>query len=61
MDQKEESVELGERMNEKEAEIKLIYKELSIEILVNKVIREELGNGQERKNKLGELYPIVQN
>ena len=34
---------------------------LSIEELSNKVIRGEFGNGKIRKQKLGDLYPIVQN
>ena len=35
--------------------------ETSIEILAKRVIKGEFGNGKERKNKLGELYPYVQN
>ena len=33
----------------------------SIEILAKRVIKGEFGNGKERKKKLGELYPFVQN
>ena len=35
--------------------------DLTIEQLANKVIEGNFGNGFERKKKLGELYPIVQN
>ena len=58
--EKEENFELDEKTNEKEDEINN-YIDLSIEVLANKVIRGEFGKGQERKDKLGELYPIVQN
>ena len=33
----------------------------SIEIYAQRVIKGEFGNGEERKNKLGQLYNVVQN
>jgi hypothetical protein len=50
-----------EKIQKKICQIKGIDKNLTIEELANKVIKGEFGNDEERKNKLGELYPIVQN
>ena len=47
--------------DKKESKITGIENDLTIEELSNKVIRGEYGNGELRKNKLGELYSIVQN
>ena len=48
-------------LQKKVLEIIGVDKTLTIEELANKVLKGELGNGEERKNKLGELYAIVQN
>ena len=50
-----------EEINKIISEAKGIDLSLPIEQLAKKVIKGEFGNGKERKDKLGELYPIVQN
>ena len=48
-------------VNKKEPKIDDIGKGLTIEELAKKVINGDYGNGEVRRNKLGVIYPIVQN
>ena len=57
-----ERTKKGEFYEEEEIPKKeLGINQLTIEQLAKKVIKGEFENGIERKNKLGEIYPVVQN
>ena len=52
--------EEGGNMKKEELTGEVLSGKEIIDILAKRVIRGDYGNGQERKNKLGELYSIVQ-
>ena len=53
--------ELNEKSKEEIPKKKIVIEEFTIEQLAKKSIRGEFGNGTQRKEELGEIYPIVQN
>ena len=52
---------LDEKSKEEIPKKKIVIEEFTIEQLAKKSIRGEFGNGTQRKEELGEIYPIVQN
>ena len=52
--------EVGDNMKKEELTGEVLSGKEIIDILAKRVIRGDYGNGSDRKNKLGELYSIVQ-